>query len=53
MSYYVGHEEPWPGDEILAVLEMIKEKILEANYISGDQKMVLIEIIDDLADEYR
>ncbi len=45
--------ESWPVNELLDVLDVIKNKISEADYISEGQKTSLYEIIDSLVEDSR
>lgn len=47
----MGCRDPWPREEILEVLEMIRQKIRQANYISNEQKTLLFEVIGNLTNE--
>jgi len=44
----MNYSEPWPVDELIDVLNMIKSKIGAADYISEEQKGLLCEIVDKL-----
>lgn len=50
-DYKVGYRDPWPREEVLDVLEMIRQKIRQANYISNEQKNLLFQVIGNLTNE--
>ena len=45
--------DDWPTDEIVDILEMIRDRIYELEDINNQQKNKLTEIIDSLINEYQ